>query len=364
MNFSNKPSLQFYPLLWWAIRARPASAFYRYVVERMARAISVGLLSISVLSCQPSGEVKVIKMAHALDIHHPVHRAIEYMAERAAWHSGGKLKIDIYPGGQLGNERELMELLQIGSLGMTKVSSSPMESFVPAMQVFSMPYVFRDNDHLWQVLNSEIGRSLLLAGEHVRLRGLGYYDAGSRSFYTVEKPVHKPADLTGVKIRVQPSPTSIQMVRSLGGSATPVSWGELYTALQQGVVDGAENNPPSFYSSHHYEVARYYTLNEHTMVPDILIIGQHTWQNLTAEQQDWLQRAVDESVIYQRDLWRTASEEALRIVSEAGVEIIIPDKAPFMEAVLPMQEALRGTPAYEILERIRAMPPTQEDSSR
>lgn len=326
------------------------------------RCASVGLLLLSTLSCQSKSEITVIKLAHALDIHHPVHQAIEYMAERAALHSKGQLRIDIYPGGQLGSERELMELLQIGSLGMTKVSSSPMESFVPAMQVFSIPYVFRDNDHLWQVLNSDIGQKLLLAGEHVRLRGLGYYDAGSRSFYTINKPIHKPADLAGVKVRVQPSPTSIQMVRAMGGSATPVSWGELYTALQQGVVDGAENNPPSFYSSHHYEVARYYTLNEHTMVPDIIIVSQYVWQNLSAEQQSWLQSAVDESVIYQRKLWQVATEEALRIVSEAGVEIIIPDKAPFMEMVLPMHEALKGTPAYEVLEEIRAMPPTQESA--
>lgn len=328
----------------------------------LIRLFMVSLL-VNILSCQPRNDVTVVKLAHALDIHHPVHQAIEYMAERAVLHSKGQLRVDIYPGGQLGNERELMELLQIGSLGMTKVSSSPMESFVPAMQIFSIPYVFRDNDHFWQVLNSEIGQTLLLAGEHVRLRGLGYYDAGSRSFYTVNKPIRTPADLAGVKVRVQPSPTSIKMVRSMGGSATPVSWGELYTALQQGVVDGAENNPPSFYSSHHYEVARYYTLNEHTMVPDILIVSQHVWQNLDPQQQAWLQLAVDESVVYQRELWKAASEEALRIVSEAGVEIIVPDKAPFMELVRPMQEALRGTPAYEILEQIRAMPPAQEPAN-
>lgn len=329
---------------------------------RLAGALLTGVLIAGTTGCQSNSDVTVIKLAHALDINHPVHEAIVYMAGRAALHSSGSLQIDIYPGGQLGNERELMELLQIGSLGMTKVSSSPMESFVPAMQIFSVPYVFRDNDHYWQVLNSDIGQTLLLAGEHVRLRGLGYYDAGSRSFYTVKKPVLVPEDLTGVKVRVQPSQTAIQMVRSLGGSPTPVSWGELYTALQQGVVDGAENNPPSFYSSHHYEVARYFTLNEHTMVPDILIISQYVWEKLGPQEQQWLQQAVDESVEFQRQLWKTATEEALRLVEAAGVEVIIPDKTPFMERVKPMQESLKGTPAYDLLLQIRAMNAPQEES--
>src|SRR5690606_2461765 len=125
------------------------------------------------------------------------------------------------------------------------------------MKIFSIPYVFRDHEHFWKVLDSDIGYEMLTAGEQVGLRGLGYYDAGSRSFYTVNTPVHRPEDLSGQKIRVQESQTSMQMVRALGGSPTPVSWGELYTALSQGVVDGAENNPPSFYISKHYEVSRY-----------------------------------------------------------------------------------------------------------
>lgn len=331
---------------------------YRLPLRALAVIGAAALLS----ACQSRQDDTVIKMAHALDTHHPVHHAMVYMAERVALHSEGALTIDIYSGGQLGGERELMELLQIGSLAMTKVSSSPMESFVPAMQVFSVPYVFRDNEHFWQVLNSDIGRDLLLAGEHVRLRGLAYYDAGSRSFYTVNRPVHTPSDLAGLKIRVQPSPTAIQMVRTLGGSPTPVSWGELYTALQQGVVDGAENNPPSFYSSRHYEVAKYFTLNEHTMVPDIIIISQYVWDRLSPQEQEWLQLAVDESVIFQRELWQTATEEALRIVEAAGVEIIIPDKPDFERQVRPMHEALRGTPAYEVLEQIRAMIPEEEPS--
>lgn len=282
-------------------------------------------------------------MAHSLDHTHPVHQAIVFMSERLYKLSGGTMRMDVYPSGQLGGERELMELLQIGSLAMTKVSTSPMEGFVPAMKIFNVPYVFRDSEHYWRFLNSDIGRELLLAGDAVNLRGLGYYDAGSRSFYTVDNPVRSPADLKGLKVRVQESQTALQMVSALGGSGTPVAWGELYTALSQGVVDGAENNPPSFYTSKHYEVSRYFSLNEHTSVPDIMVISSYIWSTLTEQQQRWVQQAMDESIVFQRQLWQTSTEEALAAVEEAGVEIIYPDKTAFMQAVEPMHEAYRGT---------------------
>ena len=322
---------------------------------RISRAAVALCCTFLLASCGMEGKVTVLKMGHSLDQKHPVHLGIVYMAKRLDELSGGTMRLDIYPSGQLGSERELMELLQIGSLAMTKVSSSPMEGFVPAMQIFSIPYVFRDSEHFWKVLKSDIGTDLLLAGEAVRLRGLGYYDAGARSFYTVNRPVHQPSDLTGMKIRVQESQTSVSMVRALGGSATPISWGELYTALDQGVVDGAENNPPSFYSSRHFEVAKYYTLDEHSYVPDIVLISSYVWDHLEPQQQKWLQQAMDESVVHQRKLWAEATEQAYAAVEKAGVEIIYPDKSLFEDAVRDMQESYRGTPAYALLEKIRAM---------
>ncbi|MDO3380691.1 TRAP transporter substrate-binding protein [Gilvimarinus sp. SDUM040014] len=306
-------------------------------------------------ACARDADVRTLKMAHSLDHTHPVHQAIVFMSERLDEISGGTMKIDIYPGGQLGSERELMELLQIGSLAMTKVSSSPMEGFVPAMKVFNIPYVFRDNDHFWRVLNSDQGKQLLLAGDAVNLRGLGYFDAGSRSFYNVDTPVNTPDDLAGQKIRVQQSQTALKMVQALGGSPTPISWGELYTALSQGVVDGAENNPPSFYTSKHFEVCKYYTLNEHTSVPDIVLISSYIWNSLNAQQQQWLQQAMDEAVVYQRKLWAEKTEEALVAVEAAGVTIIRPDKAPFMEKVQPMHDSYKGTELYELIQTFKSM---------
>ncbi len=314
--------------------------------------IAVLLLCLMLSGCGSGEHQTVLRLAHTLDTGHAVHKAMVYMNERLQHYSDGQMRLDLYPGGQLGNERELIELLQIGSLAMTKVSASPLEGFVPEMQVFNIPYVFRDKEHYLQVLDSEIGQQLLDAPAAVRLKGMGYYDAGSRSFYTVKRPVHKPADLTGLKIRVQESQTAVRMVAALGGTATPIAWGELYTALQQGVVDGAENNPPSFFLSGHYEICKYYTLDEHTAVPDLLLIGTVTWDRLDEREQQWLQRAVDDSVAYQRRLWETDSDAALAAVEAAGVEIIRPDKAHFRERVRAMQASYSGTPMGRLIEQI------------
>ncbi|MCD6376239.1 MAG: TRAP transporter substrate-binding protein [Caldisericaceae bacterium] len=309
-----------------------------------------------IAGCQSgSKKIKILKLAHVLDVSHPVHRGMEFLAKRLNELSEGTMRIDIYPSGQLGAERELIELLQIGSLAMTKVSASPMESFVPEMKIFSLPYVFRDDDHLWKVLKSEIGQKLLLDCQKYRIRGLCYYDAGNRSFYTTSKPIYTPEDLRGLKIRVMKSKTSVEMIQSLGGSATPIAWGELYTALQQGVVDGAENNPPSFYLSHHYEVCKYYTLDEHTSIPDVLLISTHIWNSLTRQQQQWLMQAVNESVDIQRQYWKEASEHALKEVEKAGVKIIHPDKALFKQAVKPMFEQFKGTNIGTLIEQIQQL---------
>ncbi|MGL6159711.1 TRAP transporter substrate-binding protein [Microbulbifer sp.] len=322
--------------------------------KTLCRLAVVGLL-VLLGSCGLEDSQTALKLAHTLDRQHSVHRAMEFMDERLRELSGNSMRIDIYPGGQLGSERELIELLQIGSLAMTKVSASPMEGFVPELKIFNLPYVFRDADHFWEVLQSDIGRQLLVAGERARLRGLGYFDAGSRSFYMNDKPVHTPEDLRGMKIRVQNSQTAIKMVNTLGGAATPVSWGELYTALQQGVVSGAENNPPSFYLSKHYEVSRYYTLDEHTYVPDMLLVSTEVWKKLEPQQREWLQQAVDDAVAYQRKLWQESTRESLAAVEAAGVEVIYPNKQPFIDAVQPLHASYKGTEVGELLDRIAAM---------
>ncbi|MFC1776056.1 TRAP transporter substrate-binding protein [Pseudomonadota bacterium] len=313
--------------------------------------VAVGVLN----ACSRQDDTVVLKLAHVLDTGHSVHQGMVHMAERLEHYSNGHMRIDIYPSGQLGSERDTVELVQIGSLAMTKVSAAPLEAFVPAMQVFSIPYVFRDREHLFKALDSAIGKELLESTEVARLRGLGYYDSGSRSFYMVDTPVESPDDIKGKKIRVMKSQTAVKMIAAMGGGATPISWGELYTALQQGVVDGAENNPPSFYLSGHYEVCKYYALDEHTSVPDMLLMSSRIWNSLDAQQQEWLQKAVDDSVSYQRELWRVSTEEALAAVQAAGVIVTRPDKQPFMDAVKDMKATYDGTEIGRLLRAIEAV---------
>ena len=311
-------------------------------------------LFLTTLGCGSQHQGRVLKLAHGLDPSHPVHSAMVYMADRCREISGGELTIEIYPSGQLGSEQQCVELVQIGSLAITKVSAAVMESFTEDFKVLGLPYVFRSREHSFKVLDGEIGRELLLSTEPFWIRGLCFYDAGSRSFYTIDTPVHHPDDLQGLKIRVMKSITAMAMVKAQGGSPTPISWGELYTALQSGVVDGAENNPPSFYTSHHYEVCKYYSLNEHTMVPDVLIISQKVWEKLSDQERKWLQQAADDSVPVQRKLWAESEKESLKIVQEAGVEVIHPAKEPFAEKVIPLLESYRDNERlYDLITRIR-----------
>jgi tripartite ATP-independent transporter DctP family solute receptor len=213
---------------------------------------------------------------------------------------------------------------------MSKVSTASIEAFSPVISVIWLPFLFRDDAHFAQVLHGQIGKDLLLSAEKYWLRGLCFYDAGKRSFYSKSKPIESPADLKGLKIRVMESKSAINMIRGMGGSPTPVSYGELYTALQQGIVDAAENNPPSFYNSRHYEVCKFYSIDEHTAIPDMVLISTKVWAALSAEEQRWVQEAADESALYQAELWKKSVEESLREVQKAGVQISYPSKDLFL----------------------------------
>jgi len=324
------------------------------MTHRLVCLMTMGLI-FCLSGCGKKSDETVLKMGHALDTEHPVHKAMIFMAERLKEKSGGKVILQVYPGEQLGSEREMIEQVQMGLLDITKVSTSPLESFIPSMSVFSVPYLFRDSEHFWKVLDGPTGKKLLQAGETKGLKGLCYYDAGSRSFYTKEKPILTPEDLTGMKIRVQESKTSMQMITALGASPTPIAWGELYTSLQQGVVDGAENNPPSFYLSGHYEVCKHYSLDEHTMVPDIVIMSMKTWNKLPADIQQMVQEAADESVQEQKRLWKEKTDESLKTVQERGVTVYNPEKAPFREKVKPMHDSYKGTEVGELIAEIEAV---------
>ncbi|MBJ2176227.1 TRAP transporter substrate-binding protein [Aureibaculum sp. A20] len=293
--------------------------------------ILIAILFASIISCEKVDDTKMLYLAHGLPQTHPVHKGILEFKKALEIKSGGTLKVKIFPDAQLGSEREVLELLQIGSVAATKVSAATLSNFVPEYHILGIPYLFRDKQHQFDVLEGPIGKSILEKGSKFWLRGLCYYDAGSRSFYTSTKAIRTPEDLKGLKIRVMNNQMAINMVNSMGGSATPLAYGELYTAIQQGVVDGAENNPPSFVSSNHYEISKYYTLDQHSSVPDVLLIGTKYWDKLSDEEKIWVQEAADESAQAEKVFWNNSVEESMKIAKEAGVEIIIPDKSLFAE---------------------------------
>jgi len=291
-------------------------------------------------NCSKESSVKTLRLAHALDASHSVHKAMVLMSEELEKLSGGTIKLQIYPSQQLGSERELLELLQLGSIDITKTSAAVVESFAPEFKVFSVPYLFKTDEHMLATLTGDVGKRILESSVKYRFRGLTYYDSGKRSFYTKDRKVESPEDLVGLKIRTQASNMAIRLVNNYGAAATPIPFGELYSALQQGVVDGAENNPPSFYLTRHYEVCKYYVLNEHTSVPDILLISESTWQRLTVQEKAWMKIAAEKSRVFQFELWEKSEEEALTAVIDAGVEVIIPDKRPFIEQTNSLVESM------------------------
>ncbi|GAA3611776.1 TRAP transporter substrate-binding protein [Flavivirga amylovorans] len=319
-------------------------------------AILLVILCFGLVSCKQESDSKVLYLAHTLPQTHPVHKGILTFQEALEKKSKGSLKIKIFPDGQLGSEREVLELLQIGSVAVTKVSAATMSNFVPEYHVLGIPYLFKSKEHQFNVLEGEVGKSILEKGSKFWLRGLCYYDAGSRSFYTSSKAIRTPDDLKGLKIRVMNNQMAINMVNAMGGSATPMAYGELYTAIQQGVVDGAENNPPSFVSSNHYEVSKYYTLDQHSSVPDVLLIGTKFWEKLSAQERLWVQEAADESAQAQKIFWNESVKASMETAKAAGVEIIIPEKALFAEkSKSVLEEFVKEHPEMtELVNKIKA----------
>jgi tripartite ATP-independent transporter DctP family solute receptor len=294
----------------------------------------------------------VIRLAHVLPASHSVHASLLFMSSRVSELSGGAVDLQVLGGAQLGTEPESIKHVQKGSIAAAKVSAAALEPFVSDMAVFGMPYLFRDEKHCWNVLLGDIGKEILRAAESQGLHGVAYYDSGSRSFYTLSRPIKKPTDVKGLRLRVQPSKQAQKMITILGGSPTPLAYGDVYTALQKGKIDGAENNPPSFYTSRHYEVAKHYSIDEHTRVPDVIVFGKKVWSGLSAQTRAWIEQAAAESVAFQRRLWRDQTEEALREVQKAGVTIYRPDQSIFAAAMGPMYTQADGTRLGELARRI------------
>ncbi|WP_439295088.1 TRAP transporter substrate-binding protein [Lonepinella sp. BR2882] len=286
-----------------------------------------------------------LKLSHNNDKTHPVHISMQNMADEVKQLTNGEVIIRIYPNSQLGNQRESMELIQSGSLDMAKSNASELEAFEPSYGAFNVPYLFKDADHYYKaLLDPEVGGKILDSTKGKGFIGLTYYDAGSRSFYAA-KPIKTPADLKGLKVRVQPSPSALEMVKLMGASPTPLAFGELYTALQQGVVDAAENNPTALTLMRHGEVSKFFSEDEHTIIPDVLLISEKSWEKLTPEQQNAVKKAAAHSMMTHKDLWaKMVAEEVKKAKETLGVEFVKVDKQPFVDAVKPMHDKALADP--------------------
>ncbi|OPA88936.1 C4-dicarboxylate ABC transporter [Pseudomonas fluorescens] len=301
--------------------------------------------------------------AHALeikfaDIHpagYPTVVAEENMGKALTKETNGELTFKYFPGGVLGSEKEVVEQAQVGAVQMTRVSLGIVGPVVPDVNVFNLPFVFRDQAHMRKIIDGEIGDEILakITNSEFGLVALAWMDGGTRNLYT-KKPVRKIEDLKGMKIRVQGNPIFIEAFNAMGANGIAMDTGEIFSALQTGVIDGAENNPPTMLEHNHYQNAKYYTLTEHLILPEPIVMSKITWNKLTPAQQDMLKKAAKAAQADERTLWdakSTSSEEKLK---KAGVEFITVDKKPFYDATAAVR-AKYGAPYADLIKRIDAV---------
>ncbi len=321
-----------------------------FLTQTVASIVLSGILASTAMAA-----VKM-KLSHNQGATHPVHQSMQFFAERAKELSNGDLQIRIYPDASLGDQKDSLEQVQNGSIALAKSNAAELEAFHKAYGAFNYPYIFNDREHYYKVLLSDIGKEILNSSKDKGFIGIAYYDGGARSFYA-KKAINTPADLKGMKVRVQPSPTAIEMVTVMGANPTPLSFGELYTALQQGVVDAAENNPTALTLNRHGEVAKFYSMDEHTMVPDVLVISTKVWDKLSDENKKALTQAAEESTLKMKELWAASEKAEVEKAEKMGVTMVKVDKKPFQEAVQPIFEKLQKSDPdmFKQVEKIRAL---------
>ncbi|MES2190863.1 MAG: TRAP transporter substrate-binding protein [Pseudomonadota bacterium] len=275
------------------------------------------------------------------DIHpdgYPTVDAVKFMGERLKVLTNGKHSIKVFNNSALGNEKDTIEQTKIGALAMTRVNIAPMNNICAETQVPTMPFLFRSTAHMRAVLDGPIGEEILASCAPQGFIGLAYYDSGARSIYTAKKPIRTLADAKGMKIRVQQSDLWVALLEAMGANATPMPFGEVYTALKTGLVDGAENNYPSYESSRHFEVAKFYSITEHSLAPEMLLFSKRTWDTLSADDQKAIRQAAKESVPYMRKLWDEREAKSRAIALAGGAQFIEVDKASFQNAMKPVYD--------------------------
>ena len=322
---------------------------------------SAALLLASAVLLAPSALAQQKLVLKASDVHpagYPTVAAIESMGKKLEQATNGRISVQMYPSMQLGGEKEAIEQAQVGALQLARVSVGALGPVVDDLNVFNMPYLFRNTAHMQKVIDGPIGQELLdkvTSNPKAGLVGLCWMDAGARSLYATKKGVYKIEDLKGMKFRVMGNPMFVDMMNALGGNGVAMGYDQVFSALQTGVVDGAENNPPSFVFDNHYQVAKYYTLTEHLIVPEMLVFSRKTWDSLSKDDQALLTKFGREAQQEERVLWMKYEKEALDKAKAAGIQIIeVADKKPFQDAVKPVWDKY-GPKFAELIKRIQAV---------
>ncbi|VDS07021.1 2,3-diketo-L-gulonate-binding periplasmic protein YiaO precursor [Paracoccus haematequi] len=286
---------------------------------------------------------------------YPTVEGVKAMAAEVKEKSGGRICIEVFPSSQLGEEKDTIEQTQFGVIDMVRASFGSFNDIVPVTQLMSLPYLFRSEEHQHAVMDGPIGEEIAKAFEEKDLIALAYYDGGARNFYNSQKPIQSVEDLKGMKFRVMQNDVFVDMMAALGANATPMPYGEVYSSIQTGVIDGAENNFPSYDSSGHAEVAKYFTLDQHLMVPELVAVSKIAWDKLSPEDQEIMRTAAKNSATVQRRLWAEQEKASEEKVVAAGAEVIKDvDKTAFIEAMAPVYEKYVTTPeAQDLVKRIQ-----------
>jgi tripartite ATP-independent transporter DctP family solute receptor len=299
------------------------------------------LMGAGLVALLMGGVASAQTVLRSTDIHpdgYPTIEAVKYMSKLLEERTKGKLKINVFHSAQLGNEKDTIEQTRFGVIDINRINMAPFNNLIPATNVPSLPFIFRSVAHMRIVMDGPIGDELLKEFEKHDLVGLAFYDSGSRSFYNSKRPITKPDDMKGMKIRVQQSDMFVALVSALGANATPMAFGEVYSALQTGVIDGAENNWPSFESTKHFEVSKFYSLTEHSLSPEVLVMSKKSYDKLSKDDQALIKAAAKDSVAKMRELWDAREQASEAKVKAGGAVVNVVEKQPFIDAMKPVYE--------------------------
>jgi tripartite ATP-independent transporter DctP family solute receptor len=309
--------------------------------------IRLGGLGAAAIACGVNGPLsaqqKQKMVLKASDVHpagYPTVAAVETMGKKLEQATNGRISVQMFASMQLGGEKESIEQAQVGAIQLARVSVGALGPVIDELNVFNLPFLFRNTAHMQQVVDGPIGQELLdkvTNNQKAGLVGLCWMDAGARSMYDTKKPIKAIDDLKGMKVRVMGNPMFVDMMNALGGNGVAMGYDQVFSALQTGVVDGAENNPPSFVFDNHYTVAKYYTLTEHLIVPEMLVLSKRTWTSLAKEDQDLIKKFSREAQFEERRLWQDYEKQAIDKAKASGIQIIeVTDKKAFQDAVKPV----------------------------